>query len=374
MTVSITSPSVSGNATLSAKDKDVEVDGTASVSKSKKATEVVFNCKIKKLPTTVRLLEKHRFAWTLKIDGGGPARNINATILTLYILDDKPKKVSGKWWDPENKDLYDWVLDYSCLWANGKTGADRVFEAIWNKFSTGTQARVPHETNWIYWKKRSCVQALFNLRYQGRAMPYKGGKANGWSCKAICHFFMMSIAAHGLDCQSVVPTGSTMSFLVAKWTLVGAGGDPANVGLPGPLSAGLPAGVYYAGNWSTSAPGEMVVPPRPRADRKGWHRDADRAEPPHPGQGQSYPPLYFGNHWILDLKCGPAGLYDTSYGGKHIDKGPSGPTPAGVLLGPLGAYQAEAISGWVKDLQGRSLIVVKPNRDKMYDDGPDAST
>jgi hypothetical protein len=362
VTVSITTQ-LSGTATLSSKDADVEVEGTASVSPSKTATPVVFNCKFKKLPKTVRLLKNHRFAWTLDLPGAGGPRKLNATPLTLFVVDEKPKKVT--WPDP-NKDLYDWVLEYSCRWANGQTGADDVFKAIWKKFSTGTKARVPHETGYIYWKKNSCIQALYALRYSK-----KGGKTDGWSCRAICHFFMMSIAAHGLDCQSVIPTGTPLGFLVAEWTLAGAGGDPANAGLPGPLSGGLPAGFYYGGDWDYSAP------PKAKKDRKGWHRDAYRTNP-HPGQGQSNPVIVFANHWILDLKSGPTGLYDTSYGGGKVAKtaGSGGVPPA-----PLGDYQLVAISGWQIPLGGDPLIVVKPNFvwsgspiSMMINHGPDAHT
>jgi hypothetical protein len=354
-----------GTAKLTAKDAEVEVEGTQTVTGSSPPTKqvVVFNCVFTKLPSTVRLLEKWRFAWTLELEG--ETRDLNATNLTLFIVDQNPKLVN--WWTSRIHNWYEWVLEHSCRWADGKTGVDQVFGAIWDKFSTGTEARINNETKWSYWKTGDPSQALYELPYEA--------ELRGWSCKSTCHFFMMAIAVHGLECQSVIPTSPVSgrapgsAFLVAKWTLVGAGGDPSNsITSIGPFYTFFPhsvpvlsAGQYYAGDWDAT--------PKLLADRAGWTRDAIRASPPHPAQGQRNPPLMFHNHWILELKTGSTGLYDTSYGGGRVEKGPSGP-----FAGPLGAYQAVAISGWFREYLGASLIVVGPTRWEMKNNGPDAVT
>jgi hypothetical protein len=330
---------LSGTARLTAQNLDVEVEGTASVSASQTATRYTFNCRFTQLPKTVRLLRYWRFAWHLEL--AGQTRTLNATLLTLYIVDEIPRDITWGSGD-NNKNWYDWVLEFSCSWAAGETGATNVFNAIWNEFSDGTRARVPHATGWAYWQTDDPAQALYKIPYYNRDPD--ASKRKGMSCRSTCHFFMMAVAVHGMGCVEIVPVGDPEAagaeFLVAEWTLVGAGlRFPAR----GP-------GHYYAGDWAP------VIPPRALPDRPGWSPDA-LPRNRHPGQGQSNPPLYFNNHWIVYMQSGGSGLYDTSYGGAGV------PVSAGAL--PLAGYQPVAISGWNAAIVGTSHIVRPANTRNM---------
>lgn len=329
---------LSGEATLTARRMDVEITGKANVSPSKTAVGVIFNCKCTKLPPTAALCKHWEFNWELEL--AGQKRKLNSTLLTLFIVDEEPKPVAWPGSDG-NHNWYDWVLEYSCHWAGGQTGADKVFAAIWKKFSTGTAARVPHETGWSYWKTGLPIQVL-------RKCPFDA-EDQGWSCRAIAHYFMMAVAAHGLTCKTVIPVGSKGSgFVVAEWDLSGIGGQ-----------TGLAAWGYlhyYGGEW------EDTTPPKEKPDRAGLTRDATRNA--HVAQGQSNPPLVFSNHWIVEMGSGPKGIYDTSYGGARVAKG------SGVFK--LDAYKKVAISGWMA-ASFRPFVIAHYDLEDLTDSGADAS-
>lgn len=302
---------VGGQATLAAKTPDVEVEGKASVSVSKTDTDVVFDCKLTKLPGTVRRLKGLALPWTLEI--GGETKTINPTTSTLYIVDEPPKPVSWSQGARDAKNWYDFVVDWSCNWADGKTGARNVFDAVWAGFSDGSKARVPHATGWSYWKTDDPAQGLLECKT-------KPAGQKGWSCRAICHFFMMSVALHGLDCREAIPEGvPERNFMVAHWDFTGAGDQFQVAGTVRP-------GLYYAGDWRSN----RFSQPQRKSDHPGWTLDATRTAAV--GQGQPNPPLSFGNHWIALFTAPYSGYFDTSYG--------SGPHASGA------AYKPKAISGW----------------------------
>jgi len=251
------------------------------------------------------------FDWTVKAKGKNYAAT-GGSPLKLFFVDRKPRPIGWSGTNSHYKKHYIKVIDWATKWASGKATEKPVFDAIWDEFSTGSGARVPHTTGYAYWKRNTCIQELENL-----VKPGEKPRFHGWSCRAIAHLFMECLALHGIACQEVipqVPAGRARVFLVANWER-----RPATI--PNwPSDSSL----YYGGSgspidtaptWSFS-PTHLKKHPfatAPTVDRGLLEIDMKK-KPGIPAQGQNNAPPFFGNHWIV-LSMGK--LYDTSYGLEH---------------------------------------------------------
>lgn len=261
---------------------------------------------------------------TVTAPGGGP--------LKLFFVDGKPRPVGWSY-----KKHYLKVIDWTTAWAAGKSGSAAVFNALWDKFSDGSGARVPHVTGFSYWKTNDPVQDLKTL-----ITPKGPVLKKGWSCRAIAHLFMECMVLHGMKCLEVIPETpdpGTYMFLVQNWEK-----KPA----PIPNWEQWPD-VYYGGSWvpsekpplnvaaSTSLKKKVIasgpVAPggdSPTAETKDLIQIDLKKKSGVPAQGQPKAPLGFSNHWIVQAG---GSLYDTSYGAKHAND--------------IVQYGQGAVAGWL---------------------------
>ena len=310
-------------------DGKIVIEGGFNISGERGDAEVA--CQFTKKPDRVENYGRGiGMQWTVKA-GGLTADATGAGLLKLFFVDSKPKPVGWSY-----KKHYLKVIDWTTQWAKGKSGGADVFNALWNRFSDGTAARVPHVTGFSYWKTGDPVQDLKTL-----ITPDGSALKKGWSCRAIAHLFMECLALHGLQCLEVVPVtaGGTYLFLVQNWDT-----KPT----PTPNWEQYPD-VYYAGSWiessrpplstavSTSLKKEVialgpVLPGHapPIANTNDPIKIDMEKKPGVPAQGQPKPPLGFSNHWIVEAN---GFLYDTSYGARHANN--------------IDQYRNAAVGGWL---------------------------
>ncbi len=290
-------------------DGELKITGDFTVSGAKGEAEA--SCQFTKRPGVVRNHGRGlSLAWQVTAGGEtGAARG--GTPLTLFFVDQKPRPIA--WLGTGYKSFYLPIADWATQWAEGKKDTAPVLAALWDKFSDGTGARVPHVTGFSYWRTDDPVQNLIELLQPGSAAGRKG-----WSCTSIAHLFMECLALHGIQCGEVVPLTppGALMFLVKNWRH-----DPR----PVPNWPAKPED-YYGGTWAHSGrpPLNERVP-----TSHGWVVDF-RKEPGVPAQGQRDAPLGFQNHWIVEVS---GKLYDTSYGMVH----PS----------DIARYAAAALAGWL---------------------------
>jgi hypothetical protein len=335
--VSWTQKGYDGAAKIKGKSADgkIEIEGSFSVSGLRGSATV--DCTMTKKPDTVKNYATSlgsggsagagggggiEFEW--EVEAGGETLSVSGpTSLLLYFIDQKPKPIA---WSHGYKAHYLRVIHWATLWADGKQGSAQVFPALWDKFSDGTGARVPHATTWAYWKTQNPVQLLNELL---RANDPARGR--GWSCMAAAHLFMEMLALHGIQsCEVVISTPSgAQAFLVKNWN---------KRATPIPNWYGQPT-YYYGGSWidqddpplkkavPTSLRQMLPPPPPPPPPSPGSPPPPAPPPPPAlvidiekqpgvPAQGQSKAPLAFYNHWIVRAN---GKLWDTSYGGENPD-------------------------------------------------------
>jgi len=310
-------------------DGEIVIEGDFNVSGDKGDAEVL--CTFTKKPGVVANYGKGvGVKWTVEA-GGKTAVAPCGGRLKLFFVDEKPKPIN---WGHQKHYLK--VIDWATAWAEGKSGSAAVFDALWDKFSDGSGARVPHVTGFSYWKTNDPVQDLDIL-----IIPKGPVMKTGWSCRAIAHLFMECMALHGMQCVEVIPETplGTYLFLVQNWGMK-----------PSPISnwEQLPD-VYYAGSWvgskkpplntavSTSLKKEVIVPgpfslgsgPLTTFTKDPLEIDLKKKSGV-PAQGQSKAPLGFSNHWIVETG---GLLYDTSYGATY---------PNDIIQ-----YGQSAVAGWL---------------------------
>jgi hypothetical protein len=313
-----------GKATLEGRSKDgsITISGDFDISGANGSAE--FDCTFTKRPDKVA---NHGggigFRWRATTSGG--AVNVDGGgVLRLFFVDAKPKPIA---WSLDGYPAhYLKVVDWATRWAAGKAGSSDVLAAIWSRFSTGTGARVPHATGFVYWRTNDPVQDLRTL-----IQPDGGVLKKGWSCRAIAHTFMECLAIHGITCLEVVPNcpSTAKLFLVQNW-------DVAASPLP---NWSTRTDLYYAGSWVSSdlPPLNKPVATELRQDHGAVAPKKDpllkidmKKRPGVPAQGQPLAPLGFSNHWIVEVG---GQLYDTSYGGVHPNS--------------MSAYASASIAGWL---------------------------
>jgi len=309
----------SGSAKLKGRsptDKIV-IEGSFNISGNQGTADV--SCEFTKRPNVVANYGRGvSLTWTVEC-AGRTATATGGNTVALYFVDAKPKPISWSY-----KAHYLKVVDWATSWAAGVQGKAKVLAAVWDQFSTGSAARVPHVTGFSYWKTGAPVQDLTTL-----LQPDGGAKEKGWSCRAIAHLFMECLALHGIQCLEVIPENgpATKMFLVHNWSI-----EPK----PVPNWESKP-GYYFAGSWVDSAkpPLATAVPTSlKRLSNAGVTKHALRIDmakrPGVPAQGQLRAPLGFQNHWIVQVDNA---LYDTSYGLRHQND--------------MTAYAATSLAGWL---------------------------
>jgi hypothetical protein len=298
-------------------DGSIVIEGDFNVSGERGEAEV--SCTFTKKPATVANYGKGiAMSWTVTA-GGETATAPGANNLKLFFVDAKPKPLNWSY-----KRHYLKVIDWATTWAAGKAGETAVLAALWDKFSSGSAARVPHVTGLSYWKTNNPVQDLKKV-----IAPDTDAGVRGWSCRAIAHLFMECLALHGIRCVEIIPEtpGGTYAFLVHNWTVA-----------PSPLPNWEPSpDLYYAGSWI-----ESDYPPLREAVSTSLTKEKNtgpttelleidmQKRPGVPAQGQHKAPLMFSNHWIVLVN---GQLYDTSYGIRHPDN--------------FVAYAATSLGGWL---------------------------
>jgi hypothetical protein len=259
------------------------------------------------------------FEWKVSA-GADTAVATGGSPLKLFFVDAKPKPINWSYAAHYLK-----IIDWVTTWASGKQGEAPVLAAIWDQFSDGTGARVPHVTGFVYWKTNfnTVIQVLPTVfQPDGHTAEF------GWSCTAIAHTFMACLAVNGITCKEVVvnaPPG--MGFLVHNWDVQAT---------PVPNWAKQPDR-YYAGTWSDSD-----LPPLKVAAASGLKQQSAtgpttlplvvdmKKRPGVPAQGQRQAPLMFRNHWIVEVN---GSLYDTSYGAIHANS--------------MTVYAKDSLAGWL---------------------------
>lgn len=293
----------------------IVIEGNFSISGERGTADV--SCEFTKRPSVVANLGAGvTLTWTVECAGETVTATGGNTAI-LYFVDAKPLPMNWSY-----KAHYLKVVDWATAWASARMGKAQVLPAIWGKFSdAGKGARVPHATGFVYWKTDPTVQDLTTL-----LQPDGNVATIGWSCRAIAHLFMECLAVHGIKClEVVIEAPHNLGFLVHNWNVDAT---------PLPNWEKYPD-YYYAGTWGGVWPKEFPVP------SSLTRRDASDVptkqpmkidmlkRPGVPGQGQTNAPLYFGNHWIVEVD---GSLYDTSYGFKHAND--------------LTAYAKASLGGW----------------------------
>ena len=328
-----------GKATIEGTYADVTITGEFSMNGP--TGETIVDCKFTKRPQVVMNYGRGiPIAWQIEagaetgpLTGGSP--------LKLYFVEQKPKVIG---WEGENESFYLPIVEWATKWAEGTRGEKQVLDALWDKFSDGKQARVPHMTGFEYWKTTITrtspgpVQNLKELLCPGTDAPTRG-----WSCRAIAHVFMECLALHGIKCTEVIPQtpGNTIMFLVQNWRA-----DPK----PRPNLPEHPD-VYYGGSWvDSSAPPHRRSVPTSLRNSKGELLVVDMLKMPGvPAQGQRDAPLGFSNHWIVEVS---GKLYDTSYGMTHNSTS-------------LDVYRDGALAGWLIALEDDVVPGSSPEESSM---------
>ncbi len=293
-------------------DGEVTIAGDFTVSGAKGTAEA--SCEFTKRPGVVKNYGRgESLAW--QVTAGGETGAVRGgTPLKLFFVDQKPRPIA--WIGTGYKSFYLPIVDWATQWAEGKKDTAPVLAALWDKFSDGTGARVPHVTGFSYWKTAKPIQNLIEL-----LQPGSKARRQGWSCTAIAHLFMECLALHGIQCREVVPLKApeTLIFLVKNWS---------HDARPVPNWPASPND-YYGGTWVGDA-----RPPLHKRVRTShaWVIDF-RKEPGVPAQGQRQPTLGFRNHWIVEVS---GRLYDTSYGMAHPND--------------IGRYAERALAGWLADV------------------------
>lgn len=310
-----------GSAKLTGKSSDgtVVIEGDFSVSGP--SGTAMASCTFTKKPDTVANHGKGLgFTWTADVSGA-TVQATGGSTLKLFFVDAKPKPIGWSY-----KKHYLQVIDWATSWAAGQQGDTKVLAAIWDKFSDGKAARVPHATGFAYWKTGEPVQDLKTL-----VQPDGDAKKKGWSCRAIAHTFMECLALHGIKCLEVIPETAlgTHLFLVHNWDVRAT---------PVPNWEASPD-LYYAGSWISSS-----LPPLNKAATTSLMQEVKGVKTKRPividmkkrsgvpAQGQPFAPLGFSNHWIVEVN---GMLYDSSYGVIHANN--------------MTAYAKDSLAGWLID-------------------------
>jgi hypothetical protein len=310
-------------------DGKIEIKGDFNLSGLR--GDATVSCQFSRKPDVVANYGKGTgIKWTVEA-GGQTKKATGGSPLRLFFLDAKPKPIGWGY-----KKHYLKVIDWATTWAGGKQTSGAVFKALWDKFSDGKGARVPHVTGFSYWMTDDPVQDLKTLITPGGPVLKKG-----WSCRAIAHLFMECLALHGIECLEVVPEAppTALMFLVQNW-------DRRNTPFPNWQQY---SDVYYGGSWVSSAkpPLNSSVPTSLKKeviafgppDLLGIPPIAQSEEPIKidlkkvsgvSAQGQLQAPLGFSNHWIVEVG---GALYDTSYGAKHVNN--------------INQYAKGALAGWL---------------------------
>jgi hypothetical protein len=301
-------------------DGAIMIEGDFTISGESGSAEV--SCQFTKKPATVANYGSGiGFSWTVTA-GGETVSAPGAGQLKLFFVDAQPKPLSWSY-----KKHYLKVIDWATSWAAGKAGEAPVLAAIWDRFSDGSSARVPHVTGFAYWKTNKPVQDLKKVI----APDTDAGKL-GWSCRAIAHLFMECLAVNGIQCVEVIPqtAGGTHAFLVHNW-------DVAATPFPNWESS---PDLYYAGSWVPSDTAPLNTPaPTSLLKQKLAGPATDKLTIDMqkrygvPAQGQRKAPLMFSNHWIVQVG---SRLYDTSYGLEHPNS----------MIG----YASTSLGGWLVGL------------------------
>jgi hypothetical protein len=325
-------------------DGTTVIEGDFTIAGARGSADVA--CELTKRPATVANYGRGLgFTWTVTA-GGETATAPGGTPLRLFFVDARPKPIA---WGGEYVGHYLPVVDWATRWASGTSGGAAVLAAIWDKFSDGAAARVPHATGFAYWKTNDPAQNLRDL-----LDPDFHANVKGWSCRAIAHTFMECLALHGIQCLEVIPNTApgTRAFLVHNWTV-----RATTI----PNWAPRPE-LYYAGSWvpsdrpplNTSVPTSLkkLGPAGPSADPL----EIDMLKRPGvPAQGQRRAPLLFSNHWIVEVG---GQLYDTSYGIRHANDfvAYARTSLGGWLVGTLADTYEEGWLWWVTSKASRAFV------------------
>lgn len=206
---------------------------------------------IQKLPNTVKRLDGMELEW----DFDGPGHK---TKHTLFVLDTKPLAANNL-----GVDEYLWeIFEWSCRWADGVTGAKKVFGAIWAQFHP---VKAAHDTGLVYWKDHA-------------ANP--GGESQN---------LVDAIQSQEPSPPKVQYSASCIVFDRILINCIGAHGIPsAEIKLMPPSTTFTRGGVTY--------------------ESDSWHDTTTE------GQGNKAAPPDWGSHWIAAVKLGGWKYYDASYG------------------------------------------------------------
>lgn len=305
-----------GSAKLKGKSQDgkIEIEGDFTISGN--IGDVLVSCEMTTKPGVVANYGAGVvFTWEVSAAGDTEVA-AGGSPLKLFFVDKKPEPIGWAY-----QKHYVQIVDWATKWAAGKTGEVAVRDAIWDKFSTGSAAQVPHVTGYSYWRTGNPVQNLVELLH-----PAKPANARGWSCRAIAHLFMECLAVNGIKCVEVIPNTPprTMMFLVQNWNRSSA---------PTPNWHSYPD-LYYGGSWiSDSAPPLNKLSPttlNKEPPATGAITIDIRKQSGVPAQGQTKAPLGFSNHWIVETG---GQLYDSSYGAIHVNN--------------IVSYSGGALAGWL---------------------------
>jgi hypothetical protein len=237
------------------------------------------------VPATVTRLSRASLTWAFRPSSSAQATATCTSEHTFYFIDTTSLSPLG---GTEGEQLFFELYDWSCRWADGKTGKGPIIAAMWTQFSP---IHDPHDSGLMYWRNYTLgVAPAQTVPDAIRCVdPAAGLGQFAVSCKVFDRMFTNGLALHGIQASEVVLT---------------------------PHAAFTSAGVAYL------KPG-------------GWNISNAAA------QGNASGPPQWGNHWIADANNGGVWeLYDPSYG---ATRSPWSASPAvGGHITPPAAYEAGA--------------------------------
>ena len=255
------------------------------------ATGVVFD--LQNLPVTAKRFDGIEFQWTYQT-GSDPAKRANTTRHTLFVVDRWPEKASNRY-----RDQYLWeVFEWSCAWADGRTGHQAIIDAVWGHFSP---ARSPHDTGLVYWKNYHIgIRPAQDLATAIQSQDHPNAlQQNAASCIVFDRVLLNCLSVHGIKCAEVTIQPDPTPF-VRKGTTLQA---------------------------------------------TSWHATTTV------GQGNPNAPPGWSNHWIADVAVPGSRwrIYDASYGAGPAD-------PQAPVSGTVDVFSYEPLA--VAYFRGRQLSAV----------------
>lgn len=161
-----------------------------------KAVNVLFT--FTKVPSTVDKLSGITLTWSVAKSASSSFVKICQTQHTIFLVDEKPLKANLR----ASQDMYLFeVIDWSCRWAQGKTGLKSVLAAIWKEFNP---VKANHSTGLIYWKDHDIAFVNQDIDFAIRSQDDDNPRSkNNASCIVFDRIFINAVCLHGIKASEI---------------------------------------------------------------------------------------------------------------------------------------------------------------------------